>query len=70
MGFGTLAAGVDSGAGGTLVVVGGAGAVGVGPELVAAAGLRGALAGVVGAVGETTLRSVSAGNSEGKPSIG
>ncbi len=63
VGFGTLAAGVGSGAGGTLLGVGGA-------ALEAAAGLRGALAGAVGAVEETTLRSVSAGNSEGRPPIG
>lgn len=68
-GFGTLAAGVYSGAGGTLVVVGGAGAVDVGPSL-EAAGLRGALAGGVGVVGETTLCSVSADISEGKPPMG
>lgn len=66
---GTLAAGVGTGAGGTLVVVGGAETVGVGPGLVVA-GLTGAVAGAVGTAGETTLRSDSAGSSEGRPPIG
>jgi hypothetical protein len=68
VGSGTLAADVGSGAGGALVVVRVAETAGVGPGLVAA-GLRGAVSGAVGA-GETTLRSVSTGNSEGKPSTG
>lgn len=69
VGSAALVAGVGSGAGGTLVVVGGAETVGVGPGLVAA-GLRGAVSGAVEAAGETTLRSFSTGNSEGKPSTG
>ena len=69
VGSGALAAGVGLGAGGTLVVVGGAGTVGVGAGLVVA-DLTGAVAGAVGAAGETTPRSVSAGNSEGRPVIG
>jgi len=68
----TWGAGVGLGAGGTVVVVGGAEAAGVGPGLAAVAGLglRRAVAGAVGTAGETTLRSVSTGNSEGRPSIG
>lgn len=52
------------------MVVGGGETVSVGTGLAAVAGLRGGLTGAVGAEGETTLCSVSTGNSEGMSFIG
>ena len=52
------------------MVVGGGEMVTVGTGLAAATGLGGGLTGTVGAAGETTLCSVSTGNSEGMSLIG